>query len=131
MIAGIDIKNEKSAAVLRFSPAKSAPEIVLPERDTPGNTPTPCMQPMISASVTCMFLSFFPFFSTFSPFSSISVWRTRSLMKSRSDVSKNPKPRYCPASAASKNAAIGAIFFEISAMTTAGIVATISRPTVF
>jgi hypothetical protein len=42
MMAGIDIKNEKSAAVLRLSPVNSAPEIVLPERDTAGkHAPTP------------------------------------------------------------------------------------------
>ena len=44
-----------------------------------------------------------------------------SLMNNSSDVSRNPKPRYCPASAASKNASTGAIILESTVITSYSI----------
>ena len=49
-IAGIDIRKEKSAALLRSIRIPNAPAIVEPERETPGSTPIACIPPMTSAS---------------------------------------------------------------------------------
>ena len=48
-IAGIETIKENSPASLRFTPLRSAPVIVEPERETPGNVPTPCIKPITAA----------------------------------------------------------------------------------
>ena len=49
-IAGIDIRNEKRAASSRSTPRRSPPEIVLPERETPGKIAKAWKQPITAAS---------------------------------------------------------------------------------
>ncbi len=120
-MAGIESRNEKSAAALRLRPENSAPEIVLPERETPGRIAIPCMHPIRSASGTRISLSFLPFGF---------FLRSRSLKNSSADVSKNPNPRNWPFSALAKNEANGSTFLNRIAMSTVGTVARISIPTV-
>ena len=91
MIAGIDIRNEKSAAALRLSPENSAPAMVPPERETLGRIATPCMVPISSASLTRISFILRPV---------LLLLRSRSLTNSSADVIKNPNPRNEPFSVA-------------------------------
>ena len=50
MIAGMESRNESSAAFMRSAPRKSAVTMVIPAREIPGNTAHPCAIPMIRAS---------------------------------------------------------------------------------
>src|SRR5215207_2669729 len=49
-MAGIESRNEKRAAVSRFSPAKRPPMMVEPERLAPGTSARTCAKPTASAS---------------------------------------------------------------------------------
>jgi hypothetical protein len=50
-IAGIESRNENLAAVARFSPARSPPMIVEPERLAPGISESTCARPTTIASL--------------------------------------------------------------------------------
>jgi hypothetical protein len=53
-IAGIESRNEKRAADSRFSPARSAPVIVVPEREEPGMRAKTWAQPTMERLRTPM-----------------------------------------------------------------------------